>query len=255
MYGLGSIPDFPYYNLALVMMGIVTAFTFAVLWIPETPRWLLLKCGDSRQATAALRFLRGPKYPHIDEEIQAIKSSISNRRPNFCHVMKRMFLDRSVLVPFLLVLFLYVFQHLCGVVSIVGYAGLIFRKAGVTDPDVTSTYAIGGASLVGVILANFLVEVVGRKPLLAISSTGMVLGSILLGTPFYISRSSLCDDSMSINITSLPHEEEMTCNPPFLPLVIIGVVIFTTSFSLGLGPIPWVLVSEYLPRVWQEGAW
>jgi MFS family permease len=37
------------------------------------------------------------------------------------------------------------------------------------------------------------------------------------------------------------------CNPHFGPLAIVSVVLYRFSFAIGLGPIPWILISELLP--------
>ena len=96
-----------------------------------------------------------------------------------------------------------------------------------------------------------LIEFLGRKLLLAISSAGMLISTLLLSVHFYITRPSLCnnstllDNSTSDSIT--PDEELTSCNPHLYPLVIFAIMMFHFFYSLGVGPVPWVLLSEYLP--------
>ena len=94
------------------------------------------------------------------------------------------------------------------------------------------------------IFSVVLVEFAGRKFLLAISSAGMFLGSLLLSTYFYLTRPTLCSNSTLLDAAS---ELAEGCNPHLNPLAITAVVLFVISFALGLGPVPWVLLSEYLP--------
>ena len=217
-----------------------------VIWIPETPRWILLKLKDKKQAMAALRCLRGPKYKKIDKELGKLSLSNHSKKQTFRETLQ-LWCSKGVLHPFSIILFLYIYQQLCGGGSTLGaYAGLIFKTAGISNPEVASIYAWGGASLLGVIIASILVEVAGRKLLLATSAGGMLISSTLLGVHFYVTRPSLCSNSSSIVAVPLM-EETVTCNPHFSPLAILSLLLFAIAFSIGLGPMPWVLLSEYLP--------
>jgi SP family facilitated glucose transporter-like MFS transporter 8 len=238
--GLGSIPGFHYYHSALVMVGFVAVFTCLVLWVPESPRWLILK-GDQKQAIAALHRLRGPKYPFIHQEVKDIKLTIPKLRPGFYQLMKELVMKRSTLVPFILLLFLGIFNRACGVDVFSAYAASIFLEAGVPNPNLTTTFAVGAVNVLATFVAVILVEFVGRKILLAVSAVGMFLGTTLLGVHFYITQPELCANS------TLPVEQYVSCNLHTFPLAIVGVIVFNLGFSIGTGPVPWVLLSEYLP--------
>ena len=244
LLALGSIPGVRYFHLALVLIGIVALFMVLVLWIPETPGWLLLHPRDQRQALAVMRFLRGPRYPKIDQEFNDIKSTISRKSPSFCQVMRQLFCERSTLVPFCLLLFVYVYQHASGVIALNSYIGPILLDIGVPFPNLTATFTAGAVKVCVTLVVVILVEFAGRKFLLVISSAGMFLASLLLSTYFYITRPSLCINSTLLELATDTTEN---CNPHLNPLAITAIVFFTISFSLGLGPVPWVLLSEYLP--------
>lgn len=252
MYGLGSIPRFNYYDIALVQIGLITLFIFTVVWIPESPRWLIWKHNDSQKALDVLKFLRGPQYPKLDEELQGIKSSIQHKRPSLVEVLKGLCCDRSILLPFLTILFIFIFQQLCGGGSTLeSYAGVIFYQAGVANPNLMSTYTVGIGLFLTVTVVSFLIVVVRRKVLLSISSFGMFVGTTMLGTQLFITRPSLCltnSSFSSINVTDpITIEESMPCNIQFSPLAVISVLIIAISFAIGVGPVPFVLLPEYLP--------
>ena len=79
LYGLGSIPGFRFYDLALVHIVILVLFLFLVVWIPETPR--LLKLKDKPRTIAVLKYLRGPENRGIiTKEFIAIQSSLPGRK-------------------------------------------------------------------------------------------------------------------------------------------------------------------------------
>ncbi len=245
LLALGSIPGVHYYQLALVLIGIVALFMSMVLWIPETPRWLLLHSKDhQRQAVAAMRYLRGPKYLKIDQEIKDIKSNIPKKTPSFCEVTRQLLCERSTLVPFLLLFFLYGYQLASGISVLNSYTGNIFLNIGVPFPNVTAAFTFGGVKVPTVIVAVILVEFAGRKLLLAISSFGMFLASLLLSMHFYFTRPSLCNNS---TVLEFAVDSSVDCNPHLYPVAIVAIMILSISFSSGLGPVPWVLLSEYLP--------
>ncbi len=260
VFGLSSIPGLRYFDLALVMIALMAIFGLMVVWIPETPRWLLSRPKAKRHALAVLKYLRRPTYSSINEELREIESSLNVKKSSFSRTLKMIFTERSILIPFLVVLFLYVFQQLCmGGSTVPAYGALIFLEAGVSNPELTSAYSIGVSAVLSTLIAAFLVEFLGRKLLLVVSAAGMSLSSGMLGIHFYLTRPPLCfSDSNSSSFfvnttptTSLWDQQVTTaavsCNPHLYPLAIVSVVLFIVSFSLGLGPVPWVLLSEYLP--------
>ena len=250
LYGLGSIPGFRYYNLANVQIGILVLFMFLVVFIPETPRWLFLKFKNKQLIISTLGYLRGPENKaRIIEEYTSIQSSLPEKDLNVCQKLRLIFFQRSLLIPFLLVTFLYVFQELCGAGSTVeAYAGEIFKEAGVSNPDLTATYSVGGSLVVGTIVASLLIERLGRKVLLSVSAAGMATGSTMLGVHNYFTRPEACSSSNTTRFTVLMEDSDKdACNPQLFPLAIVAVIVFVLSFSFGLGPVPWVMLSEYLP--------
>ena len=244
LLALGSIPGIHYYDLALVMVGIVALFICMAPWIPETPRWLLMHSKDQRQAVAVMRCLRGPKYPKINTELEEIKSTIPMSHPSLFQVMRQLLCNRGTLVPFLLLLFVYVYQPASGAAAVYAYVGPIFLEAGVPFPNLTATFSFGGVNVLVTFVSVFLIELIGRKFLLAVSSAGMFAASLLLGTYFYVTRPSPCNNSTLLETST---ESLDSCHPHLYPLAILGFIIFAVSFALGLAPVPWVLLSEYLP--------
>ncbi|XP_019051472.1 PREDICTED: sugar transporter ERD6-like 8 isoform X2 [Nelumbo nucifera] len=111
---------------------------------------------------------------------------------------------------------LMVFQQLGGINAIVFYASQIFASAGF-PPKVVVT-ALGAS----------LIDRAGRRPLLLVSASGLFLGSFLLGISFYLKASQL-----SLNWVPV--------------LALSGVLVYIGSFSVGMGAVPWVIMSEIFP--------
>ena len=242
-YGVGSIENFPYHYVALVAVGIVALFEVLVFWLPETPRSLLSR-GYGEEAENVLRWLRGSKY-NIKTELDEIKETIAVRKKKGEPVW-RQFLKRSVLVPFIYVLIIVFFTQAGGISAAASYAATIFSDAGISNPRVTAIYAVGIASLIGNFVSFFTVDLLGRKVLLILSGIGMFIGATMLGAHFYITRPSLCDTFNSTVIDPVEYVPE-PCNTHFGTLAILSLVLFRFSYSIGWGPIPWLLLSELLP--------
>ncbi|PWA70563.1 major facilitator, sugar transporter-like, Major facilitator superfamily domain protein [Artemisia annua] len=121
---------------------------------------------------------------------------------------------------------LMVLQQFGGVNAIAFYATSIFISAGYS-----STIGSIGMVIVQVpstLLGVLLMDVSGRRPLLMISAAGTCLGCFLTGISF------LLQDLQETNgLNSI--------------LALVGVLVFSASFSLGMGGIPWVIMSEIFP--------
>ncbi len=211
---LGAIPNTHYYHLAIVMVGIVTLFVLLGIWIPETPRWLLLKSKNEKEATAVMKYLRGPRYPKLKQEIEEIKSSMSAKKPNFWTILKQLFCDKSTLVPFLLLMYLFIYQQTGGSGSLAAYVGPIFFDIGLPFLNLIAAFALGGVSLIGAIISILSIEFAGRKLLLGISSFGMLVGSLILSVQFYLTQPSLCNNS---TILELSPDAAIDCNAIVYP--------------------------------------
>lgn len=230
-----------------MFIAIMTIYIFCVVWIPETPRWLLLRLKDRERAKAVLKYLRGPNNKlRIAKELEGIQSSVPAKKLNICQVLSSIISHKDTTIPFLVALFVCVFHQLCGVGIVTTYTGQIFKEAGASNPDILSLYTAGFGFLVARILAGILVEAVGRKILLSISAAGMCTGQAIVGIQFYLTRPSLCVNS-SVTALDAVTESSEPCNVHLLPLAIAGILLFSISFGIGVGPVTWIILSEYLP--------
>ncbi|XP_023904687.1 sugar transporter ERD6-like 5 isoform X4 [Quercus suber] len=73
-------------------------------------------------------------------------------------------------------------------------------------------------------LGVILMDKSGRRPLLLVSAAGTCLGCLLVGLSFFV--------------------QDLQTTPI---LALVGVLVYTGSFSLGMGGIPWVIMSEIFP--------
>jgi len=116
-----------------------------------------------------------------------------------------------------------VWQQLSGINAIIFFGQSILASAGIEDYNLVGTSVIG-IQLVGILVAAFAIERLGRRPLLLISVGGMALGAASLAVLLHIEK------------------------PPAAS-VIIAMYAYVLFFAVGLGPVPWLLLPELgLPK-------
>lgn len=243
VYLLSTIKNTMFYEDSLIIIGVLTAYEVLMyLFLPESPRWLLLR-GQRPLAIHTLKCLRGPHFP-INNEIDAIEADIS-KHPNV-NTFKRfheLFSNSKVFSSLLVVLVVMFLQQMSGLNATSAYATVIFREAGLSNPSESASYAVGGVAILFTFLSIFVIDFFGRKVLLVASGIGMLLGTLMLGVHFYVTRPAACNESSM----SPDSGGDVICNPHLAPLAIASLILFNAAFSIGWGPIPWVLLGELLP--------
>lgn len=137
-------------------------------------------------------------------------------------------LKRQNLKPLSISLGLMFFQQMSGINAVIFYTTSIFKDAGSTIDESLCTIIVGVVNFIAVFIATVLIDRLGRKVLLYISDAAMIITLATLGTFFYLKSSGYNVDNIG-----------------WLPLA--SFVIFVVGFSLGFGPIPWLMMGEILP--------
>lgn len=212
----------------LAFLGGALPIPFLVLMflIPETPRWYVSR-GREERARRALQWLRG-KQADVEPELKGIvKSHCDAER----HASKNAIFDLLKpcnLKPLLISLGLMFFQQLSGINAVIFYTVSIFKDAGSTIDENLCTIIVGVVNFIATFIATMLIDRLGRKILLYISDVLMIITLMTLGGFFYYKNQG--NDVSEIG---------------WLPLA--SFVIFVVGFSLGFGPIPWLMMGEILP--------
>ncbi|XP_014469890.1 PREDICTED: facilitated trehalose transporter Tret1-like [Dinoponera quadriceps] len=213
-------------NLALVGACLPILFLILMFLIPETPRWYISK-GKTKEAQKSLQWLRG-KDADITEELTMIEKIHVESEQNASQRTILELLKSTNLKPLLISLGLMLFQQMSGINAVIFYTVQIFQDAGSTIDENLSTIIIGLVNLISTFVAAFTIDKVGRKVLLYISGGAMVLTLSILGGHFYVK-------SCGVDVTAFG----------WLPLV--SLIVYVIGFSLGFGPIPWLMMGEILP--------
>ncbi|XP_048113947.1 solute carrier family 2 member 13b isoform X2 [Alosa alosa] len=158
------------------------------LCLPESPRWLLQK-GLLQKARQELSKIRGTA--HVDEEYDAIKTSIEAERdsggdgPVLCRILASPPVRRALLVG----CGLQMFQQLSGINTVMYYSATILQMAGVRDDKMAIWLAAGtaGTNFLFTLVGVWLVERVGRRKLTLASIVGTALSLAVLAVGFLLS--------------------------------------------------------------------
>ncbi|KAL4014852.1 hypothetical protein IC575_027070 [Cucumis melo] len=211
-------------NLALT--GIIPCvFLIVGLWfVPESPRWLA-KVGNERGFLVALQQLRG-KDADISDEATEIREY--NETLQSLPKAKLVDLFQSKYIrPVIIGVGLMVFQQFGGINGIGFYASETFALAGPSSRK-TGTISYACLQIPITVVGAMLMDKSGRKPLIMVSASGTFLGCFLAGISFFLKGHGLLLKWIPI-------------------LAILGVLTYIASFSIGMGAVPWVIMSEIFP--------
>ena len=134
--------------------------------------------------------------------------------------------------PLIVALVLMLGQQLSGVNAVIFFSVTIFNAAKTQLDSLLENIIVGGVQVVATALAAVLIDRLGRRVLLISSALIMICSLYGLGLYFW-----MLDNR---------HAEADSLN--FLPLACL--CLFIAAFSIGFGPIPWLMMSElFSPEV------
>lgn len=214
----------------LAVLGILpcTLLIPGLFFVPESPRWLA-KMGMTEEFEASLQVLRGFDTD-ISVEVNEIKRSVastSKRSTIRFAELKR----KRYWFPLMVGIGLLMLQQLSGINGVLFYSSNIFASAGLSSSNI-ATFVLGVIQVIATGVTTWLVDKAGRRVLLIISSSAMTVSLFLVALAFYL-EGVISKDSRLYSMVAI--------------LSVIGLVAMVIAFSLGLGPIPWIIMSEILP--------
>jgi sugar porter (SP) family MFS transporter len=206
------------FGLALVPALI---FGIGMIALPESPRWLL-KHGQAVEARSVLQRIRGGAP--IDAELADIQRAVeaTTERGHLSDLF-----HPSLRAALTVGIGLAIFQQITGINTVIYYAPIIIQSAGIPSASgaILTTAGIGLVNVLMTVVSMWLIDRVGRRPLLLTGITGMIITLAVLGFIFHA----------SVHAGTLAW------------VAVISIMLYVASFAISLGPIFWLLISEIYP--------
>ncbi|MEI7704951.1 MAG: sugar porter family MFS transporter [Deltaproteobacteria bacterium] len=209
-----------------LMFGVIVLFAALMLlgslFLPESPRWLMLG-GRKEEATVVLRRILATEE-EVAAEIEDIEKSLGTGGTSTRIVFQGYFL--KVLAVGIL---LQMFQQLVGINVMIYYAPRIFGFAGLTG--LVAMMTVPTVNMIFTFPAIRLVEKWGRKKLLYVGAASMFVAMVAAGLAF----------------RAIGDVAGATGPAWSGPVLLVAVIVYIFGFAVSWGPVAWIVCSEVFP--------
>jgi MFS transporter, SP family, sugar:H+ symporter len=206
-------------------------FLVTLLGIPESPRYLVA-VGKKEKAVSVLTKLYGASV--ASRTVEEIDATIAHdHKSSFSDLIDK---TKNRIRPIVWVgIGLAVLQQFVGINVVFYYGAVLWQAAGFSESDALLINVIGGSlSIAACFITFFLVDKVGRKPLLLVGSVGMAITLILVayafsGAPVDAKGNLMLSNNMGI-------------------LALVAANLYVVFFNMSWGPVTWIMLGEMFPN-------
>lgn len=227
-FSFGSIIALP------ILLGTTTLWPF-LFWIelipnvlalivlpflPESPKYLMVNKNDRKAAVKSLEFFN---HKHISKELLIIEKEIQIEQNSLSTMalLKKPYLRKGLLISVLT----QVAVQFSGAGALSYFSTQMFVQAGISAENaVYGTVAVAVQSSISAVIGSFLVDRVGRRPLLLIGFVSLDVVNIIFLIFF------------SLNAIWASY------------ICIAGAVVFNFMFGVGPGIVQWFIMAEVMPQ-------
>ncbi|GEP98318.1 sugar porter family MFS transporter [Chitinophaga cymbidii] len=203
------------------MLGVQTfpslLFLVMLRFVPESPRWLMIRKGDFQQAEKTFRVINPQGF---EKEMEMIRKDMQN---SFATAGETLFSRKNRFPVFLAIAFA-VFNQVSGINAIIYYAPRIFEMTGLGKQSaLLSSVGIGLVNFIFTLLALNFIDRFGRRTLMLIGSVGLIATLGLVSRAFYL------NDFSGLAVT-------------------VFLLVYIAFFAFSQGAVIWVFISEIFPN-------
>lgn len=253
-------------------------YFLALFTVPRSPRWLIQRLNKVEMAQKILMKIGGEQYAEMT--ISEIQKGVNKKESK--GKLSDIF-QKKYSVIMLIALGIAFFQQITGINAVFYYAPTIFEQAGgSTDSSFLQAIVVGLTNLAFTLVAIWLIDRLGRKPLLLIGSSFMTVALLMAAFAFnnatydfneetlnkvsnveiktalselngqsFDSQAALfnaveanLDDDKLLDFKRNEITNFIQINAT---LVLIAILLYVASFAISLGPVMWTLISEIFP--------
>jgi sugar porter (SP) family MFS transporter len=215
----------------MFIAGVVPAAVYGILslTLPESPRFHVLKGEDAKAREQIEAIWPGE---NVTSSLREMKESVREDKESAKGSLRG---NRFGLRPIVWVgIILSIFQQFVGINVIFYYSTTLWRAVGFSERDSFTVSVITSVTNVLVtLIAIFLVDKVGRRPILLVGSIGMTVSLAAMALAFSQAH-------IVAGAPSLPGG--------WGPLALVAANVFVIAFGASWGPIIWVLLGEIFPN-------
>jgi sugar porter (SP) family MFS transporter len=195
------------------------AFMLALLFVPESPRWLILKKGQTENARETLK-AANPTGTDVDQMVEDIISS--GKTASISHHAS--LFSRQYRTPVMLAVLFAIFNQVSGINAIIYYAPRIFEMADLEKSSaLLSSAGIGLVNFIFTLIGMNLIDRYGRRTLMLIGSVGLIITLGLVARAFYTNN---------LGGIAVP----------------VYLFLYIAFFAFSQGAVIWVFISEIFPN-------
>ena len=250
-----------------------------LFFVPKSPRWLYTK-NYIDQAKQVLERIHGSEQAEV--EIESIEKNLEESETSKSVSVRDLF---APALRFIMIvgITLGILQQVTGINAIYFYATSIFKQTGIgTDAAFSSGVLLSFTTVVFTLLAIYLIDRMGRRPLLLVGMSGIAVSLLLCAYSFSQATHELSateinsfeniDNYKLTEFQDINYDSDVTFKNDIkaaignqvyalnegaileaaidmnATLVLIGILGFIACFAFSLGPVMWVMLSEIFPN-------
>ncbi len=192
-----------------------------MVFLPPSPRWLV-ESGRDDDALAVIKRLRDPAVADPRTEVGEIRATVVTQSDSW-HALG----EAPVRAALWVGLTLAVLQQFTGINTVLYYAPTIFQSAGLESASaaILAQFGVGVVFMAASVVALYLIDRVGRRPLLLVGLAGMAIALGAIGLGF-----------MTTEVTGMR-----------AGISVGSLMFYVAAFAISLGPVFWLMNAEIYP--------